>query len=276
MVYLEGGLGNQLFQFAFCYDLNYKHNINVPIYNGKVTSDKQHGGISAFNILGGDSSVTLNHYNPYLLKKSKTMKLVRASLRFCKIKSFYNFFYDYDAQTTYSEVCMSKTQFYGYYQFVDSALVVKKDFEKLILKEHSNLKNKFIVHNDIAFHIRRGDFVKSHNTLHNTLSISKINDLLHDIDKNKSVVIFSDDIDWCIKNIKDYKNVSFYRGESAIDDFLALSQFNEYILTGSTFSWWAAFLFSNNDTKVSILSGHSGQFLSLESNEKINWKFKYV
>ncbi|OOE56171.1 hypothetical protein BZG13_14570 [Salinivibrio sp. ML323] len=93
--------------------------------------------------------------------------------------------------------------------------------------------------------------------------------------KDREIVIFSDDIDWCIKTFHGMSWVSFHKGSSALDDFLALSQFSSYVLLGSSFSWWSAFLFSDSNTEMIVSPSKEVKYNSMTELNKLSSNVRY-
>ena len=71
--------------------------------------------------------------------------------------------------------------------------------------------------------------------------------------KNPKFFIFSDDIEWCKKNLDFFpKGTQFEPLENPVYEKLRLMyNCKHFIISNSTFSWWAQFL-SRNDKKVVI------------------------
>ena len=61
--------------------------------------------------------------------------------------------------------------------------------------------------------------------------------------------MFSDDIDWCKENFKQ-SNITFIENETDYIDLFIMSLCNNNIIANSTFSWWGAWLNSNENKKV--------------------------
>ena len=107
----------------------------------------------------------------------------------------------------------------------------------------------------VSLHIRRGDYLSLSNYNYN-LEMSYYKDAMH-IANKKNVVIFSDDIDWCIDNFNKYvnreniynvyyiSNKIFKDNELNIKDdieFILMSMFKNNIIANSYFSLWASFI----------------------------------
>ena len=111
----------------------------------------------------------------------------------------------------------------------------------------------------VSLHIRRGDYLSLENYNYN-LDMSYYRDALSIVNK-KNVVIFSDDIEWCINNFNDYANrddeYNIYYVSSKIFskeelasgatsvaaiEFVLMSMFKHNIIANSYFSLWASFI----------------------------------
>lgn len=117
----------------------------------------------------------------------------------------------------------------------------------------------------LALHIRRGDNATSgqrnERGFHPLRPMSYYADALVSLENTGSIVVFSDDIPWCRANLISLKgrtDIYFFEGgpgrarecedrymvEPARDwiDLLAMATCDQFILSNSTYSWWAAFL----------------------------------
>ena len=69
--------------------------------------------------------------------------------------------------------------------------------------------------------------------------------------KNPVYIIFSDDIEWCRENIKFSENIYYEDGTDPVWEKLRLMySCKHFIISNSTFSWWAQYLSRNNDKIV--------------------------
>jgi hypothetical protein len=107
----------------------------------------------------------------------------------------------------------------------------------------------------VSLHIRRTDYLSVSNYNYN-LEMSYYKDAML-IANKKNVVIFSDDIEWCIINFNDYANRDniynvyfisdkiFKENELCIKadiEFILMSMFKNNIIANSYFSLWASFI----------------------------------
>jgi hypothetical protein len=109
----------------------------------------------------------------------------------------------------------------------------------------------------IAIHIRRGDYVNNphYKKLYYQLPITWFINALFSIKgwKEKNIIIFSDDIEYCKFHFNCLDNVYFSEGKTDVEDMCLGSQCDNHIISNSTFAWWMAYL---SEQKNVI---HSGQ-----------------
>lgn len=278
-VLIQGGLGNQLFQLAWANYLKNGIHLGVQLNTYLLHQQQQHDSVSSQKLLGNYLFNNVTSCKMLLFDNSIMSKIIRKLLRTWKMHSVLNqLLFDYDAQTKFNYCCRKSkvTYHYGYFQFVDAALFSRKLFISYIEKQHPLFKEKYSKKHTkyIGIHIRRGDFVDSNNTLHKVTQIEYIKNAMRVYNK-KYFLVFSDDIDWCREKLTLINGVSFFKGNDAIEDFIGLMYCHDFILSGSTFSWWAAILNADNNTRV-VISKNNAQFLSSVSNKKIGWKIEQL
>jgi hypothetical protein len=96
--------------------------------------------------------------------------------------------------------------------------------------------------NNIAIHIRRGDYLTNPN--HYNLPISYyIQTLIENFPgwQKQNLIIFSDDIPYCKLHFGSLPNAYFSDG-SEIEDLCRMSLCDNFIIANSSFSWWGAYL----------------------------------
>lgn len=151
------------------------------------------------------------------------------------------------------------------------SLYREQDFSYRQLPAHTNLaldgyfqSEKYFIHNreyikslfDIPIdekyknytfmHIRRKDYLL-HSQVHPTCPLSYYREALNRIGADK-VIILSDDIAWCRKNI-DIDNIDFSTSKTEFEDLSIMISCKNSIIANSTFSWWGAWL-SNNQNVI--------------------------
>ena len=114
-------------------------------------------------------------------------------------------------------------------------------------------QNKILSCNSVGIHIRLGDRLR-HGEADFTAQYIK-----HALEKISGLVeapeffIFSDDIEWCRKNLKKIFDAEYFfiEGNTPAQDMALMTQCRHLIISASTFSWWGAWL-NNNPGKIVI------------------------
>lgn len=131
----------------------------------------------------------------------------------------------------------------------------------------------------IGVHVRRGDYVFNGvtNKVHGVLSLQyyyEAMNYLNDKFEQPVFFLFSDDLDWCCKNMNHSNfNLQFIDFTNhAIEDFYLLQHCKHNIIANSSFSWWTAYL-NQNPNKIIIspkkwLNGEAKNMADLIPN---NW-----
>jgi hypothetical protein len=133
----------------------------------------------------------------------------------------------------------------GYYQSVKyfenaedevcKALTFKQAFKERVRKGYDFSKPV------IAIHIRRGDYVQ-HNCYYQLPITYFYRALTQWPDwRECNIIIFSDDIPYCKLHFECLENVQFAIG-SDIEDMCLMSQCDRFVLSNSSYSWWAVYL----------------------------------
>ncbi|EOX4427612.1 alpha-1,2-fucosyltransferase [Vibrio alginolyticus] len=279
-VLLQGGLGNQLFQLAWAYYIRDNEGSTVKLDMEMLMHEKQHKGVSFENLFGSDlGNIFLIERSQHVLNGSNIIgKMIRALMRCFNLRSFNGVLFDYDATTPfeYCELNKKDVYHYGYFQFVEAALFFRDFIRSSIFNLNEKCLNDFkIKYGDcVGIHIRRGDFLLSRNKLH---SLPDKIDYLKAIKKfeGRKLVFFSDDITWCRKEFANLENVQFHAGCSAEEDFLALSTCRDFVLGGSTFSWWAAFLNASSKTKI-VYFNDIPLYMNENSHRQVGWEYERI
>lgn len=104
----------------------------------------------------------------------------------------------------------------------------------------------------VSIHIRRTDYVWDAE-FHNNLQLDYYTKALQIVDR-KYVLVFSDDIEWCKKNINRdmyaYDKIYFVDIQNVELEFILMSMVQHNIIANSTFSLWASFISSYKNKKI--------------------------
>ncbi len=265
----SGGLGNQLFQYAFSRTLiryNTSHKIYYTDY--LIRRDFAHNGYELNDLFGVET--TSNFFINYLTRFCRKCLLLTKTkglfffLRFLRIyirEEVVHFSYDSSFMTAYKGINL----YIGYWQ---SALYFQPIIDEITCKftfstEQLSDYSRGILHivercQSVSVHIRRGDYLSSANIdsvgficdlSYYYSAMEYIKDRLDDV----YFFVFSDEILWVEKFISGEKIivVSGNSGKDAWQDMCLMSKCQHHIIANSTFSWWGTWL-SQNEGKFVV------------------------
>ena len=148
-------------------------------------------------------------------------------------------------QRAYVGYFQSESYFEKYSENVKSLFSYPLEFEDRIRKELP-----FIFEGDTTvINVRRGDYLHSPN-YHPTVSAEYIHKALEHIPNTRHYLIASDDIPWCKQNIQ-LSNSTYLEGYKSHEQLWILSMCKNFVISNSSFSWWAAYL-SRHPQKIVI------------------------
>lgn len=262
-----GGLGNQMFIYAFSVALRETFRQEILVDTHYYKSRNFHNGLEIERIFGIhlteaklSDKLKMSWYFPnywidyHLLGKLPARKNTVRELPGQKV--------------SLELLDDSSDKFYdGYwqsYQYFDSCRdVILKEFtfpkismeDKLNFELNERLKNE---ENSVGIHIRRGDYLKNwkYRRLCGIDYYQKAIAYILEHIKSPKFFLFSDDIDWVKENIspllKGYA-VTFVNWNHSINsykDMQLMAMCKNLIIANSSFSWWAAYLNQNNPIVV--------------------------
>jgi hypothetical protein len=225
VVYIHGGLGNQLFQYAFGL-VQQKHGVEVA-YDRSWFDQFANITFREFHL--DKFGIQLN-YSKFL--EQPTIKETDYGYMM-RLFDFRNVnFYGY-------------WQYFSYYNEVISEL---RDKVKLIDGYYTDNYNsiKEQIKGNTSIHVRRGDYLTTGGFLTVPIEYYK-----------KAVTycpgklfVFSDDVEWCKANFSDFDRDIIYVDLPDYLTFDLMRHFDNQIIANSTFSQWAAHLNSNPDKLI--------------------------
>ena len=106
--------------------------------------------------------------------------------------------------------------------------------------------------NPISLHIRRTDYITNPN--HTSLSLDYYQKALKEFDKSSTILIFSDDPEWCNQQeLFSGDRFLIAEGNENYIDLCLMTLCKGHIIANSSFSWWGAWL--SNSKKVVAPAG---------------------
>jgi hypothetical protein len=128
-------------------------------------------------------------------------------------------------------------------------------FRDTIINESTSLLQDILSSNSVLLNIRRTDFLNGdfHGVFGKDYILNSINKL-NKTEDNLKFFIFSDDIEWCNNNLHDIPNSvivdHIHKGNKFSNYLQLMTNCKHFIIPNSTFAWWAAYLSQNQNKKV--------------------------
>ena len=253
-VRLNGGLGNQLFQYSTARALAFKHCVPLRIDCSNYEFYDVHPFRLKFLRCSGEFSAKTGLLNRYLnnIKFIRWLKLLGLAR-----KNYLESSLEYD-----EKICEldSDARLYGYFQTEKYFLNIRHLLLAELMPNDSQVSKisdqveEIRRSQCISLHIRRGDYVSNPaaSQIHGVCELDYYYDAISYIKSVRSVdkavvYVFSDDIEWCRKNLTlddDVRYITGFDDEPELDLYL-MSCCTDNVISNSTFSWWAAWLNCN-------------------------------
>jgi hypothetical protein len=268
IVRLQGGMGNQMFQYALGRNLSLKYGVplkfDVEGYkysHQRIFGNNEHirtYDLDVFNIAGVIAKKSEIPLLNRMYGKGKLLLIIDAIRR--RIISFKGrerqYRFDDRIFSLGSHIYLD-----GWWQspkyFTEIEDIIRKDFtiKNKIADNIKTLKDEIVHTNSLCIHVRRGDFVgNKHHEVVNTDYYDKGMEQVRHLAHIEKVYVFSDDIQWCKENMKFEFPTMFvgdeYAGEKNEGHMLLMSSCKYFIIPNSSFSWWGAWLSTREDKIV--------------------------
>lgn len=266
VICLSGGLGNQLFQYAFGRVLSLKNKNELYFYDGLLNKKKSFLTYREYKLHHFRINIKLaNKKDLEIFEKKSILSIIKNIAG----KSDYKIYQDFKIGFKKELLKITEDIFLeGYFQspkYFDSIRNLLLSEIQIKEKEMLNKKeNEFInmINNSVSvsIHIRRGDYFnnKATNKMHGVCTIDYYNNAINYIqnlfNKNCTLYIFSDDVNWVKQNFK-IEIEHFYASDYILNkdylELLCISYCQHQIISNSSFSWWGAWL-NKNPNKIVI------------------------
>ena len=256
VVQVIGGMGNQMFQYAFARAIGDDVKLDITTFDKYKTWDYL---LDVFNIkenYATDAELDqIKHKS-----KSKFPKLIRKMLGISKFKS--NEIKETDLSFNKELLQPRDVAYYvGYFQcekyFKDIRTKLLEEFSlrKKLDNKNIDMLKQINSTNAVAIHVRRGDYVE----LQHVHGLCNLDYYKRGIDyickhvENPHFFVFSDDMDWVKNNLEISSHVTYVDINdkySGYFDLELMKNCKHNIIANSSFSWWGAWLNENPDKIV--------------------------
>lgn len=269
IVKLNGGLGNQMFQYAFARAVSIKTGIPFEL-----------------DATGYENQNPLNTKRAYELSCFKTKVILSESSKVKKHKTFYNLLckifsrlgiklknssyyieHDFTYQQEINDLTINREvyfegywQSYKYFESIRTTLLKEFTCNEELDEQNKNILNSIYASNSISLHIRRGDYVSNPKAkaVHGVCELEYYQEAIkymQEHNQSSKIIwyVFSDDIEWVKSNlsIENAVYINNNKGIAAYKDIVLMSKCKHNVIANSSFSWWGAWL-NDNPSKIVV------------------------
>lgn len=248
---LMGGLGNQMFQYATARRIAYRHNAPLKL------------DLSWFDNRPKSDTPRKYELQPYRLPAEicTQEELLEAQSWAGRPKWIFwrgnRYYQQTEHYKFYPELLTAPRNSYleGFWQsakyFEDVASVIRKDFDLPLVKVSKSIIGSLAV----SVHVRRGDYANDPATrrFHGLLPLDyfkKAMSLIENKMEAPKFFVFSDDPDWCRKNLRTKSLTILPPSKTPHEDIQLMRHCRHHILSNSSFGWWGAWLNPSPDKIV--------------------------
>ncbi|SHN24216.1 alpha-1,2-fucosyltransferase [Mucilaginibacter sp. OK098] len=264
IIKLQGGLGNQMFQYAFGLSLSKK--LNTSLYFDVSFFKQPDSGLtpriyeldlfsSPINI-AGDKQIN-KFLRPNFIQKAfnktginKSTIYRESSLRFT------NEVFEVKPPIYFEGFWQSEKYFNAVEDLIRNVLIPKPALNQQSQKIADAITQQ---PNAVSIHVRRGDYVnsKATNELHGVCSVNYFQNaiaLIKEKIQDSRFYFFSDDPEWVGEHllpvIDNATLVQHNYDADSWQDMALMSKCKHHIIANSSFSWWGAWLNPNKEKVV--------------------------
>lgn len=278
VVRISDGLGNQMFQYAFARKISILTRYRVYLdtrfinnedlfknrkndYYNKKMAHREYG-LDCFHIKLPLADDKVIFPWKYIQKKNYAQKAIywfaAQNMWPWRYKREY---FNFEGGLSGCDM-MFPTYYYGYFFNLEYYDDIKKILQKeLSLKDKIKLPSDIIEllrdENTVSLHVRRGDFLRLNRDMSNSEYYQKAVRIIESKISDPVYLIFSDDIGWVMKNMQ-ISGRKIYVSEMGFKDYeewTIMKHCRHNIIANSTFSYWAAYL-NSNENKIVICPKH--------------------
>lgn len=288
MIYLlvRGRLGNQLFQYSATKSIQKKfypeEEIALVLTDLKKLGTEEEGFKNALidykiDDLKISEKININIWQKVLLFFVRCMRYgfftfffpqnveKRAYCFEKKIQPFLNYFGVYFMIQGYVElkpsrfknkIVIGNFESAKYFNNIRDELLIEFQPKKKRLQENEELYKVIEESQSVCITIRRGDFVENpeFKKIHYICTPDYFDRAIEIVQQkvmNPTFIVFSDDIEWVKKSMNFPGKVYYESGTDPVWEKLRMmSRCKHFIISNSTFSWWAQYLAENTDKVV--------------------------
>ena len=268
-VAIFGGLGNQMFQYALAISMD-ANGIPTKISVNDFLLNRHYQGfelVKAFNVplpifdrmkasIMTKVRPLFVDTNPGFVKDTLSRLLLKGNNVFQEKMEYH---YDEEVLRQSSSFLIGTWQSPRYFESQQQLIREVFNFNKPHDDINMQMSGEIANSSAVAVHVRRGFYLeptltRSRMVIDSSDYYYKAFDVISEQVDNPVFYVFSDDIEWAKRNLRGRKFVfvSHNKGANSYLDMYLMSLCKHFIIANSAFSWWPAWL-SSNENKIVVL-----------------------
>ena len=258
-VILQGGLGNQMFEYATAYALARKQGTSFALDMSYMDAFEHKPWCRPYelSVFALHSKACFTHKHRFAVRILGRLRLFCRKHHSTHCGRYYFDVADKSLMKNPKAILFDYCADYHKFDAYREDLLKEFDFAAQPNTQNQALLDEIKKTNSVSVHIRRGDYLNETNKqMFFTPSVEWYKRAMEMIEKYVDAphyYFFSDDIAWVrehFANIKDATFVDINHGVDAYNDMRLMSACRHNIIANSTFSWWGAWLNTNPDKIV--------------------------
>lgn len=265
IIRLKGGMGNQMFQYAFglraARALGTELQVDLSLLLDRARGEDHVYRDYDLTIFDVPHRFLVNPKMLRMLYVTKSSKICKATRKWLAKGRNYVREPHFEVSETILRQPQDNTIYEGWWQseryFSEISEEVRKIFTFVapILKYSKPLFKKINNTNSICLNVRRTDFLKVDdlNTTNKNYFLNAAAKMATLVD-NPHFFIFSDDVEWCAENLQLAHPTTLvdhsHKGEKFGNYLQLMKACKHYIIPNSSFAWWAVWLNENEEKRV--------------------------
>jgi hypothetical protein len=251
-VRLDGGLGNQLFQYAAGRALALQHATGLLLDTSTLqrrarSVTPRNLELQHFQHAGHLSTPSASSLLRWAHRAARVSHWVSPWRTFVEKGVGYQGGFSALPNQTY---LVGYWQSFRYFSHVADQLIAELTPAGSLSDASSAIAHQIDSNLSVALHVRRGDYVSlvAAAELHGTLPLAYYVEAMARVSETVGrarYFVFSDDVEWCRANLRladDAVFVTHNTGTDAWQDLILMARCQHQIIANSSFSWWGAWL----------------------------------
>lgn len=255
-IFLCGGLGNQLYQYAFARSLALRSGAELKLDAASLFPlDRMYQRTFELDAFALPEDVSVIRKSPLFSRYKRKLLEWRNRGISLGASSYISEPRPLQFEPEYAAFKPTRSvSIFGYWQceayFSEHADAIRADlkFREPVCEEHAALYSEIISNTSVAVHVRRVQYDRKLEIDYYKQGLVKMRKAFPEA----RFYVFSDDPDWWRFNGDNGPDITLVDSGSlpAIEDFKLMSMCRHFIIANSSFSWWAAWLGCHTQKKV--------------------------